>query len=411
MRILVISESINIEDSSASKVNVALITNLYKAGFDIKVLHYSYKKIDIENVETILIKENRSSLLFFLSRFVSIFQKYTSILLSQRIEQLRGFSLIHCNDTNSIAEGIAKERDFSPDLIITLSKGGSFRPHRAMLKLPDLQSKWMAYIHDPYPFHFYPRPFNCVEKSYNKKEKFMSDITEKSKYLGFPSLLLKQWMQSYFPAVEGKSVIIPHQIGNGIQETILPEFFNPNEFSLLHAGNLLKQRSPKFLINGFLKFLDNNPEAKNNAKLYLIGPNGYHTTILEPLLRHQNVFVKDSLPYDVVLNLEKSVVANIILEAVSEISPFLPGKFPNCVIANKPIIALGPYYSETRRLLGEEYPYWAEANDEINIEKIISTLYKKWKVAPNGLALNRNDLMEYCSEVNLKKALQNMKLL
>ena len=41
MRILVISESINVEDSSASKGRVALIYNLQKCGYILKVLHYS----------------------------------------------------------------------------------------------------------------------------------------------------------------------------------------------------------------------------------------------------------------------------------------------------------------------------------------------------------------------------------
>lgn len=411
MKILVISESINVEDSSASKVNVALITNLYKAGFELKVLHYSHKKIDLENIETTLIQENRISLLFFLSRFVSVFQKKTNIILNYRIEQYFGFSFTHTNDTRSIVKGIRKEMPFNPDLVITLSKGGSFRPHRAMLRIPELQSKWMAYIHDPYPFHFYPRPFNCVERSYKHKEKFMKQMTEQSNYLSFPSLLLKEWVQSYFPAVKGKSIVIPHQIGAGVEEHALPDFFRRDEFSLLHAGTLLQQRTPEFLINGFLKFLENNPEAKKEAKLYLIGPNGYHADVLNPFSDHANFIIRDKMSYDVVQTLEKNAVANIILESVSEISPFLPGKFPNCVIADKPIIALGPYYSETRRLLGKDYPYWAEANDVAGIERIITSLYKIWKVNPGTLVLNRADLIDYCSEVYLKSALNTMDLL
>jgi len=411
MKILVVSESINVEDSSGSKVNVALIANLYKAGFELKVLHYTHKKIDLENIETVMIRENRRSFLFFLSRFVNFIQEKTNTIINRRIEGVLGFSLTHFNDTKSIAKGIRNEKDFNPDVILTLSKGASFRPHRAMLQLPELQSKWMGYIHDPYPFHFYPRPFNFVEKSYRHKEKFTRQITEKAQYLAFPSLLLKEWMQSYFPDVKGKSIVIPHQIGAPVENNTLPDFFRPDGFSLLHAGNLLQQRTPQFLINGFLKFLDNNPEAKNDAKLYLIGPNGYHANILDPFSNHANFIIRDKMPYDLVQGLEKNAVVNIILESVSEISPFLPGKFPNCVVADKPIIALGPYYSETRRLLGKEYRYWAEANDEAGIERIITSLYELWKANPAALALNRPDLNDYTSEVNLKKVLNTMELL
>ena len=305
MKILVISESINIEDSSASKVNVALITNLKKAGFQLKVLHYSHKKILLKDIECVLINENKFSILYLLSRLVRIFQREISININSNLESLFGFSFTHSNDTNSIAKAILNEVKYNPNLIITLSKGGSFRPHRAMLKLPKLQKKWLAYVHDPYPFHFYPRPYNWVEKSYFHKEKFMGLITEKAKYLAFPSLLLKEWMESYFNEVSKKSLIIPHQIGSDFPFHKLPDFFNENQFTLLHAGNLLKQRNPEFLIKGFLQFLENNPSAKNESKLFLIGSNNQHKDLLCQFQNHPNIIIKDYLEYIIVQNLEK----------------------------------------------------------------------------------------------------------
>jgi hypothetical protein len=411
MKILVISESINVEDSSGSKVNVALITNLKKAGYQLKVLHYSHKKVQLEGIECHLIKENKFSLLYLLSRLVRYFQRKTNININSRLEYLFGFSFTHSNDTNSIAKSILNEVKDTTDLIITLSKGGSFRPHRAMLKLAHLQYKWLAYIHDPYPFHIYPRPYNWVEKSYEHKEKFMRSITEKATNLAFPSLLLKDWMASYFNEVSKKSIIIPHQIGDEFPFQKLPEFFNKKQFSLLHAGNLLKQRNPEFLIKGFFQFIENNLLNKNETKLILIGHNDEHKELLSQFQNHPNIIIRDYIEYRIVQSLEKNVSVNIILEAISEISPFLPGKFPNCVAANKPIIILGPYYSEVKRLLGKNYINWSEANDKDAIEKIISKLYYKWKNNPEKLKLDRKDLIEYCSEEKLKSAIDSIKIL
>lgn len=408
MKILVISESINIEDSSASKVNVALIHNLKNAGFQIKVLHYSFKEIELDAIECILIKEIKFSINFVLSRLIRIFQKNTNIIINHRIESIFGFSFTHNNDTNSLVKGINKHSSYNPDLILTLSKGGSFRPHRALLKLPELQHKWIAYIHDPYPFHFYPRPYDWVETSYLQKEKFMLSITEKAKHLAFPSKLLKEWMQSYFPLIYDKSVIIPHQIGNAITDQNLPPFFDKTKFSLLHAGNLLKQRNPEYLIKAFNNFLENDIHSKKEAILFLIGSNREHTELLSQFQNHPNIIIKDYLPYSMVQSLEKNASANIILEAISEISPFLPGKFPNCVVANKPIIILGPYYSEVKRLLGAQYPYWSEANDVENIQKIINLLYNNWLENPEGAVLDRNDLVDYCSKNYLKKVIDDL---
>ena len=403
MKILIISESINVEDSSASKGRVALINNLKKAGFDLKVLHYSHKEIQLENIECELIKENRFSFFFFLSRAVRVLQRMTKIYFNERLEKIFGFSFTHTNDTNSIAKAIKKNQNFKPSLILTLSKGGSFRPHRAMLKLPELHSKWMAYIHDPYPFHVYPRPYNFVEESYKAKQNFMLSITKKAKILSFPSLLLKEWMQSYFPDVTDKSVIIPHQIKVDNELQSLPDFFGSNQFSLLHAGNLLKQRNPAFLIDAFLNFLEKNPSAKNYAKLYFVGNYNEHKELLENYKNNSNIIVHGYIEYKIIQTIEKEAAVNIVLEAISEISPFLPGKFPNCIKANKPMLLVGPYYSEVRRLLGKEYPYWSEANDSLAIQKNIEELYTLWKNNPNEFKLNRRDLENYCDEIALKK--------
>jgi hypothetical protein len=72
---------------------------------------------------------------------------------------------------------------------------------------------------------------------------------------------------------------------------------------------------------------------------------------------------------------------------------------------------LGPYYSEVKRLLGKDYPYWSEANDVITIEENITKLYQNWKQSPEQLKLNRTDLAHYCDEVTLKNVLDNLNII
>ena len=330
MRILVISESINVEDSSASKGRVALINNLQLAGYTLKVLHYSHQEIQLQGIDCELIRENKFSAYFLLSRMIRLFQRAFKRNINATLETWFGFSFTHTNDTRTIAKAIKQAQNFAPDLILTLSKGGSFRPHRAMLRLPELQSKWMAYIHDPYPFHFYPRPFNFVELSYKHKEEFMRQITEKAQYLSFPSLLLKEWMESYFPAVADKSCVIPHQIKVDNEPQATPAFFTENQFSLLHAGNLLQQRNPDYLIKGFLQFLNKHPEAAKETKLYFVGSYKKQEHILNQYQNYPNIVVSDYIEYKLVQSLEKKAAVNIILEAISEISPFLPASIQFC---------------------------------------------------------------------------------
>ncbi len=409
MKILVIVDSINMNDSSGSKANVALIQNLAACGFEVRVLHYTQKEISLTGITCIAISEKKWNFLYLLSRTERLFTRLTKISVNASLENWFGFSFTFFNDSNSIASTIKQQKGFQPDLVLTLSKGASFRPHHAMLKVPELHDKWMAYVHDPYPFHFYPRPYNWVEHGYYKKQEFFRAVSKKAKFSAFPSQLLQEWMGSYFPDFLRTGVLIPHQISDyKIQDTTFPSFFNPEKFSLFHAGNLMKQRDPIFLIQAFERFLEHNPEAKEKSQLILVGAHEYHKEALEGYKKKSSIFIGDNMPFDVVFNVQKNVSVNLILESKAEISPFLPGKFPHCVQANKPILLLSPYYSETRRLLGEDYPYWSEVDDVSKMEAIIATMFTNWKDKKGIFELNRPDLLDYLSVEQLKETLTTL---
>jgi hypothetical protein len=410
-KILVVAESIDVEDSSGTKGRVALIKNLQRAGFQVEVYHYTRKEIELEGIKCVAIKENRSSLFFILSRLERQLRYKTKLKLNKPLEKTFGFSFTHLNDRNSISSYLKGNINFVPDLVITLSKGGSFRPHHALLQVPELHQKWLAYMHDPYPMHLYPRPFNWVEPGYYKKWKFIKEISEKAKFSAFPSLLLKEWMGSYFPNFLKTGVILPHQILDlPIKEQITyPDFFDPDNFNLLHAGTLLSQRNPEALVKGYELFLEMEPGAKEKSRMIFLGGDNIFLTWLN--LKSKEipglVICDEYMPFELVFNMQQKTSVNIILEAKSEISPFLPGKFPHCVQADKPILILGPYYSEVRRLLGKDYPYWCENDDSKQTAKHIQALYQLW-LQDNDLRLNRPDVKEYLSKDNLKKTINQI---
>jgi glycosyltransferase involved in cell wall biosynthesis len=269
-------------------------------------------------------------------------------------------------------------------------------------------------VHDPYPFHYYPRPYNWVEVSYQFKEKFFLKVSEKAKYSAFPSQLLAEWMGSYFPNFIKTAVIIPHQNAQyekqNSHEFIFPEYFDTRKFNLLHAGNLMKQRSPEGLIEGFKLFLEQNPQAKKESKLILLGSADYHTEMLKKYqIDHPEIYIfNGNVAFETVYELQKNASVNIILESKSEISPFLPGKFPHCIEANRTILLLSPFYSETKRLLGQDYSFCSEVDDVQKIAMMIKEMHEIWKNNPNDLLLNRTDLVKYLSFGHLKTTIENL---
>lgn len=410
MKILIVTDSINIEDSSGSKANVAIINNLAAAGFDVLVYHYTLVNIQLAGISCYAIPEIKYSPLYILSRIQRLISRNFNSNFAPFLEQIVGFSFTFFNDTQSITKAL-KKQSFQPDLIITLSKGASFRPHYALLKMPNLYDKWMAYVHDPYPFHYYPRPYNWVESGYKIKEHFFCEVSKKAKHSAFPSLLLQEWMASYFPNFLKTGVIIPHQNSKyEMKQVDYPDYFDVSKFNLLHAGNLMKQRSPEGLIKAFKLFLQRNPEAGKESQLLLLGPASYHDSLLEIHQKNcSEIYIYNgTIPFDEVYLLQQKVSVNIILESKAEISPFLPAKFPHCIAANKIILSLAPYYSETRRLLGDEYAYWSEVDDVEKIAVLIETLYYLWKQSPDNLLLNRKDLEEYLSITNLKQTINSL---
>ena len=406
-RILIVAESIDVEDSSGSKANVALIENLSELGYDLKVYHYTRKDIQLEGTDCIAIEENRRSLLFLLSRTERYLRYVFNLKLNKTLEDRFGFSFTLLNDRNSIAAALNKEINFEPDLVLTLSKGGSFRPHHAVLKIPDLHEKWLAYIHDPYPMHWYPPPYPWFEPGFKQKENFMKSIALHCRITAFPSQLLKEWMGQKFQLYLDKGVVIPHQIRTNQKKEIpedLPAFLDPEKFNLVHAGNLIQGREPFGILKGFKKFLERNPGAKKYARLIFLGGKNYYSPVLDKYAKENPQFYNSSevLPFSRVQSIQKNAAVNLILEAKSSISPFLPGKFPHCIEANKKILLLSPEQSESKRLLGKNYSFHAEIDDVDRISDHISQLYSTWEKNPEDLNLNRKDLYHYLSVDSLK---------
>ncbi|WNH09633.1 hypothetical protein [Thalassobellus suaedae] len=127
-QISVVVDSINVDDSSGSKANVALIKNLAAIGNRVKVLHYTQQNIHLKGVECIAIQEKKFTFFYFLSRLQRVIQRYFKVNLAQYLEPIFGFSFTFFNDVRSIKATLIKQDFSNVDLIITLSKGGVLDP-------------------------------------------------------------------------------------------------------------------------------------------------------------------------------------------------------------------------------------------------------------------------------------------
>lgn len=407
-KILVLVETIDINASSGAKGRLALIKAFKNLDYVPVVYHYSNTALSLDGIECHHIRENKWSIEYLLSRVHRLSIRWFNFDFGKYIDSWLGFSFGFFSDRNSIAKVLKKIAINDFDMVWTLSQGSSFRTHAAVLKLPQLHNKWYAYVHDPYPHHLYPRPYNYVEYGFKKKRLFFAKIMQQCHRAVFPSFMLKNWMQSYYNSIEGKFLIVPHLINKAQMEAVdVPAYFDPSMFNLLHAGNLLDLRDPQALITAFQQFLLQVPDARQDARLIFVGKlSRYHEKIARTRKTHPEVLASNgSENFKVSLAMQQQASVNIILEAQSEISPFLPGKFAHCVQADKPIMLIGPYYSECKRLLGNHYPFSYDFEEIDSIAEGIKRLYIQWKQDSGGLKLDRPDLYNYLSKHTLKEVL------
>ena len=396
-KILILIESINPNDSSGVKGRLALINNLIKIGHQVKVIHLDESYTKNVNYKTEVVKRFPTSFYFWLSK-LNTFAKKFNIKLNKWVEPQFGFSFSHYEDVARFKKALAREKPENYDIVFTLSKAASFRPHKAVLESPKWHSRWYAYVHDPYPMHAYPRPYDWVEPGHHQKRNFFLGICDKALKLVYPSLLLAEWMESYYHNSEHKRLIIPHQIDKTVNISAYNEYFSRSTFTILHAGSLMSARKPYALIDAFLKLKEEFPELKHNSNLLFIGSKScFHDYFEEVSQNHPElIYTSEAIPFSEVLRLQMDASVNVILEARGPVSPFLPGKFSHCITAKKPILLLGPYYSEAKRLLeGDKHPYWSEIDDEETILRLLKVIYQSWKA--NSTNCKHQKLENYLS--------------
>jgi len=409
-KLLIVTDSINHEDSSGSKANVAFIKSLVVSGYEVIVIHYTQREIQIEGATCLLAKQRKNNLFYILGGIQRTVQRNLDVNWSVFLENKFGFSFTFFNDSKSIVKTLERFRITDFDLIITLSKGESFRPHHALLQIPNLHDKWLAYVHDPYPFQNYPRPYTFVPKGAKQKDYFFQKVAFHCKFASFPSRLLADHMAGFYPEFKEKSVVIPHQYDNVISGVSLPSFFMEGAFNIVHTGNLIGGRSPEGLLKGFQLFLESQKIAKQESYLYLVGPSSNYRELMSSYEHAPQFIFHPGVSYAESLALQEAASVNLIIEASdTDFSPFLPAKMAHCVMVDKPILALSPKKSEVRRLLGEDYLWQSDADDSKQIARILSELYLKWEnTKAESWHLNRTDLQDYFSSAFLNKQIQNL---
>jgi hypothetical protein len=292
------------------------------------------------------------------------------------------------------------------DLILLLGAGNSMLNYFSILGV-ETAVPIMVNYHDPYPDNQYPPPYATATNQVAKvKTRKSNAVINKATEVSFPSQRLLEWMTPFHPALQNKSVVFPHV--NGLLAH-LPELeedgkviLNQDCFNIVHGGSLLGPRNPEFLIRAFKRFIDEDEERKQKTILNIIGRIDTKNKVkyIDLSAYESNIrLIKERISYSKSKTIFSQADVLLIIEAITDESPFMPGKLTDCIEAGKNIMALTPKKSEVSRLLGEKYPYVTETDNEEEIYLILTTLWNLWKNKDKVIAVPKT-LLDYVSWEN-----------
>jgi hypothetical protein len=249
---------------------------------------------------------------------------------------------------------------------------------------------WIGYYHDPWPGHLYPEPYRWEWSIPGwHQERWHRKILRRAPALAFPSKRLRDWVLcGDLEPLREKSFLFPHLATGPDKAELeeggrLPGGFARGGFHVVHAGTLLRHRTPWALLAGFLRFVEKSEERRERAKLWLVGRVDRHIT---PDARWEDLtsrpwvrVVNERVDYRSSMEMLYHSSAGVILEAEAEESPFYPGKLADLLYLRKPILAVTPRRSTVRDMLGDAYPLLCMPGQPEEVERSLELLWEAWK--------------------------------
>jgi glycosyltransferase involved in cell wall biosynthesis len=230
---------------------------------------------------------------------------------------------------------------------------------------------WIANIDDPWDWHLFP---DAKKESFSRLQMHMSNfclnITLKTADLiTYPSIRLWKYHE-YVSGIPHHAEVIPHI---GYSCNTAPD---PGKVTFVHAGKLganeVTMRSPAGFLRAFKKILDKFPDLKNKMEINFVGPEDdmVHRMTID-LGLEDNVNFTGRVQYQKSLKYICSANVCILVEGKMKEGIYLPSKFADYIVSNKPVIALSPKNGTIADLSKYKGIYRVDPDDDMTLEGVL----------------------------------------
>ncbi len=208
-----------------------------------------------------------------------------------------------------------------------------------------------------------------IRKNMLRKAIFQSTI------VSYTTDRLKNYCEKILNINNKNSITIPHIISK------LPDknLYYPENFVIIYAGSLGKERKISLWWKALSELIENYPNSKIKNIFYGIVYDKWKEEIKQYKNLEDHVEFYNSIPYQICQNELQKAAVQLIVEAPGEISPYLPTKFLDYLYNQRPILTISPPNGELFDYSKRGYCEAANCFDENDIYEKIEKMYLNWK--------------------------------
>lgn len=249
--------------------------------------------------------------------------------------------------------------------------------------------KWIADFRDPWTTIHYHSSLKLNKKSQQKHKGLEALVLNTADEIVVTSPSTKK----EFEAITKKPISV---ITNGYDTDEKIQVSVDSKFSISHIGSLLSGRNPKILWEVLEEISQSNPLFKSDLKLKFAG--AVSEEVKESLAEKGLIENTEFLGYishkEAIEQQHSSQILLLVEIDSEETRAILPGKLYEYMVANRPIIALGPEDSDIEEIIkntetGKFFTY----KEKLGLKEIILKYYKEFN--EGSLKIQSREIVAY----------------
>lgn len=272
---------------------------------------------------------------------------------------------------NYLSEYIKKEKI---ETVITTGPPHSLHLIGLQLKA-QLGIKWIADFRDPWTTIGYHKKLKLSSGAARKHERMEAQVLQSADHI----IVTSENTKKEFATKSNQSISV---ITNGYDYQQLPKATKDLNFSLAHIGSLLSERNPKKLWKVLGELINEYEDFKIEFVLRLIGVVSDDVLIeIHRFIPKENIDIVGYVNHKEALMFQRQSRLLLLIEIDSnDTKAIIPGKLFEYMVAETPIISVGPEDSDVERILkstntGRYFYYDAE----IALKQHLLSCFKDFK--------------------------------